>query len=508
TGVSTGIRAVNPANSEEIPVWVADYVLGNYGTGAIMAVPAHDERDFSFAKKYELPVREVIRPDVKASVHTALAEAYIGDGALVNSGTFTGMRSEEAKGVITKHVSGKMTVTYKLRDWVFSRQRYWGEPIPVVFCAQCGTVPVPEDQLPVVLPEAEKYQPTDSGESPLASIAEWVNTNCPRCGGAAKRETDVMPNWAGSSWYFLRYCDPHNDRALADTGKLASWMPVDWYNGGMEHTTLHLLYSRFWNLFLHDIGAVPMAEPYAKRTSHGMILAANGEKMSKSRGNVVNPDTIIAQYGADTVRVYEMFIGPFDQAVPWSENGLVGCRRFLEKLWGARERVEARPAGNQCTSTDRLLHRTIKKVSEDIEAMRFNTAIAAMMEYVNDLVQRERIAYFDFVTFLALLAPFAPHLCEELHAELEAGSGGEQAGHSIFAHPWPQYDPALIVETEVELVVQVNGKLRAILRVSTDITEADATARALAELNVIKQLAGAQPKKIVFVPGRLINVVV
>ncbi|MDO8599607.1 MAG: class I tRNA ligase family protein, partial [bacterium] len=393
TGVDTGVRAVNPANGEEIPVWVADYVLGQYGTGAIMAVPAHDERDFAFAKRYGMPIIPVIASRSEA-IPAELETAYTSDGILVSSGEFTGMTSEDAKRAITEHVGGKMTVTYKLRDWVFSRQRYWGEPIPIVFCAGCARsphpptpplpagggesvnfspsrregeregvgmtamingvahaiIPIPEEQLPVLLPDVEKYQPTDSGDSPLAAIPEWVNTKCPRCGGAAKRETDVMPNWAGSSWYYLAYAMRGNPKSEIrnpkfdwDTSKLTYWMPVDWYNGGMEHTTLHLLYSRFWNIFLHDIGVVPVAEPYTKRTSHGLILASDGEKMSKSRGNVVNPDEIIAQFGADAVRVYEMFIGPFDQPVPWSTDGLIGCRRFLEKIAALAERVDPKP---------------------------------------------------------------------------------------------------------------------------------------------------------------------
>ncbi|MDP3771356.1 MAG: class I tRNA ligase family protein, partial [bacterium] len=530
TGVDAGIRAVNPENDEEVPVWIADYVLGQYGTGAIMAVPAHDERDFAFAKKYGLPMTPVIASRNEA-ISVELEAAYTGDGILVNSGKFTGMDSESAKRVITEAVGGKMTVTYKLRDWVFSRQRYWGEPIPVVFCPNCvkddGTqnaerrtqnidgvpyaiVPIPEDQLPVLLPDVEKYQPTETGDSPLAAMTEWVNTTCPTCRGPAKRETDVMPNWAGSSWYFLRYCDPHNDRGLADPEKLKYWMPIDWYNGGMEHTTLHLLYSRFWNIFLHDIGVVPVAEPYAKRTSHGLILASDGEKMSKSRGNVVNPDEIVEKFGADAVRVYEMFIGPFDQPVPWSTDGLVGCRRFLDKVASFAERVDSKPIDPaQCvienTPVGRMVHRTIKKVTEDIEAMHFNTAVSALMEAANTLAKEDRIPFMVEVTFLTLLAPFAPHLAEELHAGLP---DPQATAHRLADHPWPTYDSMLVVEEEIDLVIQVNGKLRATIRVPADMSEADARARALVESNVAKYLEGKQPQRMIFVPGRLLNIVI
>ncbi|MDO8463234.1 MAG: leucine--tRNA ligase [bacterium] len=524
TGVAAGITAVNPANGEEISVWVADYVLGSYGTGAIMAVPAHDERDFGFAQKYGLHITTVIARSESASdvAIPANEEVYTGDGLLTNSGAFDGMRSDEARAAITEAVGGTMTVTYKLRDWVFSRQRYWGEPIPVVFCAACGTVPVPEDQLPILLPEVERYEPTDTGESPLANIASFVNTNCPRCGGPAKRETDVMPNWAGSSWYFLAYAmhgelfprtpltgiaasrTPRNDRQGRWSQELLQhWLPVDWYNGGMEHTTLHLLYSRFWNLFLHDIGVVPVAEPYQKRTSHGMILAANGEKMSKSRGNVVNPDDIIAQYGADAVRLYEMFIGPFDQAVPWSTDGLKGCRRFLEKVWtyatGPIQHVVEEVSEK---TLKRALHKTMKKVSEDIEAMRFNTAIAAMMEFMNLVARDPREFAADGSPirsdFLRLLAPFAPHLAEELWEKL----GNKK---SVLAHPWPHYDPTLIVDEEVNLVVQVNGKHRATIRVPAGTSEEDARARALGEANVRKHLGERDPVRVVFVPDKIVN---
>jgi len=370
-------------------------------------------------------------------------------------------------------------------------------------------VPIPEDQLPVLLPNVEKYQPTDTGASPLATITEWVNTKCPQCGGPAKRETDVMPNWAGSSWYFLRYCDPHNNQALADPEKLKHWMPIDWYNGGMEHTTLHLLYSRFWNIFLHDIGVVPVAEPYAKRTSHGLILASDGEKMSKSRGNVVNPNDIVAQFGADAVRTYEMFIGPFDQPVPWSTDGLVGCRRFLDKVASLAERVQPKPSdAASCIIEDtlvgRMLHKTIKKVTEDIETMHFNTAVSALMEVTNALTKEDRIPFMVYVALLALLAPFAPHLAEELHAGLP---DPQATAHRMADHPWPTYEPALVVEEEIDLVVQVNGKMRATIRVSASVTEEVARTQALVEPRVVKYLEGKEVRKVVFVPGKLINFV-
>jgi leucyl-tRNA synthetase len=555
TGVELkGVRAINPANGEAIPVWIADYVLAHYGTGAIMAVPAHDERDFAFARKYGLPITVVIarradghRPDAAISAEQEEG-AYIGDGILVNSGKFTAMASTEAKRAITEAVGGTMTVTYKLRDWVFSRQRYWGEPIPVVFCAKCtkgqprsgewrvesgelsgsatvncqlstinsiphAIVPVPEDQLPVELPNVEKYQPTDTGDSPLAAITDWVNTTCPHCGGPAKRETDVMPNWAGSSWYFLAYAmrgnpksEIRNPKLDWDKTKLAYWMPVDWYNGGMEHTTLHLLYSRFWNLFLHDIGVVPVAEPYKKRTSHGLILAQDGEKMSKSRGNVVNPDEIVERFGADAVRVYEMFIGPFDQPVPWSTDGLVGCRRFLERVWtystGPIQRVtEERDEHVMMVA----LHKTIKKVTSDIEAMRFNTAISCLMEFINAVSGDPRpFAHHRSELrrqFLILLAPFAPHVSAELW-EVGGYSG------NVWEQSWPTFDAALVVDDEFDLVVQVNGKVRATIRVPAGITEDEAKARALAEPNVAKYVGEKQVKKAIFVPKRLVNIVV
>ncbi len=529
TGVQIqGVMAENPGTKETIPVWIADYVLAHYGTGAIMAVPAHDERDWKFALKFNLAIRHVIEqtnvrdyrkyfyfefafisdddPDHIRAISYAYQQAkkgvelghfaYTGPGVLINSGQFDGMGSEEAKDAITKYVGGKKTISYKLRDWVFSRQRYWGEPIPIVFCGHCGTVPVPEKELPVKLPEVPKYEPTDTGESPLAAIADFVNTTCPSCGGAAKRETDVMPNWAGSSWYFLRYCDPENDHAFADPKKLKYWMPVDWYNGGMEHTTLHLLYSRFWNLFLHDIGAVPVAEPYAKRTSHGMILGQDGEKMSKSRGNVVNPDLIIEKYGADTLRCYEMFLGPFDQAAPWNSRGIIGVRRFLDKAWYYVERWHD---GETRDADARLIAKTIKKASDDIECMRFNTAIAALMELFNGL--GPAIAKADLVRIVGLISPFAPHLAEEL---------SERLGNTDFVAraPWPTYDQALTLDEETDLVVQINGKVRDTLRVPAGLSDEDAKTRALGSSKVQSWIVGKEIKRVLVVKGRLVSIVI
>lgn len=514
-GVFTGSSAVNPISGEVVPVWISDFVLGHYGHGAVFG-DIHDARDFVLGKRYGIPMRVTVLPPSGDDVDAIRAQAvcYPDDGVLIDSGPFTGMTSSEARERIAQwleeHGAGRRRVQYKLRDWVFSRQRYWGEPIPVVFCAACGTVPVPEDQLPVLLPEVERYQPTDTGESPLANITEWVNTKCPQCHGPAQRETDVMPNWAGSSWYFLRYIDPKNDRALADPTQLQYWMPIDWYNGGMEHTTLHLLYSRFWNLFLHDIGVVPVAEPYQKRTSHGMILGPDGEKMSKSRGNVINPDTIVAEYGADAVRVYEMFIGPFDQMVPWSTDGLVGCRRFLERVAALLSRVDPKPAGDSCgTIADRdllrMMHRTIQRVTEDIEDMHFNTVVSALMEYTNALVKQERIPFLAYTTLLTLLAPFAPHLAEELHEQLP---DPEAPAHLLADHPWPVFDPAQLAADTWEMVVQVNGKVRATLSMPTNATLAEMQEQALRDATVQKHLAGRAPTRVVVVPGKLMNIVV
>ncbi len=665
TGVELkGIKAVNPVNQEEIPVFVADYVLSSYGLGAIMAVPAHDERDFAFAQKFKLPIVNVIKPrqryksylmegsfadsqileetlraknihftknqkggfyitlkesqlddyialvkknlkkdywceiigsryvfifgqgeyvevknkedELKAlslcqkyypemQKHYCLADmlwncafyhdlvCFVEDGELDNSEMINGLSVPEAIKKISQWLEekklGKQAVNYKLRDWVFSRQRYWGEPIPLVFCENCaekvkskkekvknggqgeihnpGWVAVPEEDLPVRLPEVEKYQPTEEGDSPLAAIKDWVKTKCPKCGGEAKRETDTMPNWAGSNWYFLRYIDPKNDQVLADQKKLAYWMPVDWYNGGMEHTTLHLLYSRFVYKFLYDIGAVPKAcgpEPYKKRTSHGLVLGEGGEKMSKSRGNVVNPDEVVAQYGADTLRLYELFMGPFSEAIPWSTRGVVGARRFLEKVWKLRNKVEKsedasvlslrEPAegetparlgreaiSSQAKDLERLMHQTIQKVSEDIEAMRFNTAVSALMIFVNAIEKEKIISQILYSKFLILLSPFAPHLTEELW---------EKLGHkeSIIKEKWPDYDPEKTKAEEIELVIQVNGKVRDRVQVAADISEADAQKIALGREKIKKWVDGKKTKKIIFVPGKLVNIVV
>ncbi len=507
TGVRLeGVMAVNPATKEKIPVWVADYVIGSYGTGAVMAVPAHDLRDHEFATKKGLKIKGVVAPnnvipdgiDAIASVYAQsnilLTAPILNPGVLVNSGGFDGMYSEDAKKPITESVGGRMITTYKLRDWVFSRQRYWGEPIPMVHCEKCGWQPVSDSDLPILLPEIEKYQPTDTGESPLANIAEWVNTTCPNCKGPAKRETDVMPNWAGSSWYYLRYADPKNDTALADKKKLEYWTPVDWYNGGMEHTVLHLLYSRFWHKFLFDIGVVPTAEPYKKRTSHGIILAENGEKMSKSRGNVVNPDEMVERFGADTLRIYEMFMGPFDQAISWSTNGLVGVRRFLERVWGLSEKVGESTLG---TDTETLLNQTIKKVGDDIESMKFNTAVSTLMIYANHLGTLPTVPQKAYETLLSLLSPFAPHITEELW---------QKAGHasSIHAEPWTEYDSDKLVGDSVTLAIQIGGKTKGTLEVPREVTEAEAVSLARADVRISK-LVPKSPKKVIYVPGKVLN---
>ncbi|MBI2552180.1 class I tRNA ligase family protein [Candidatus Uhrbacteria bacterium] len=672
TGVELkGIKAINPATKEAIPIWVADYVLAGYGTGAIMAVPAHDERDFEFAKKYNLPVRHVVMPslvdgtnppkdgkedtfrnmilailydpkankyltlkwktqpwrtfvtggieegeDSAASARREIAEetgytnvrlvrslgmteafffaahknvnrkvhgnhflfeliddtrvsisdkekdqydiqwlspeelrathmqhaefdilwdriqtgsdVYTGPGILVNSGQFNGLEHETAKWKITEAVGGQRKVTYKLRDWVFSRQRYWGEPIPLVFCEHCagitnnqetitklsegeklnpGWVPLPEDQLPLELPKVEKYQPTDTGESPLAGIKKWVNTKCPKCGGPARRETDTMPNWAGSSWYFLRYCDPKNSKLFALRSKLDYWTPVDWYNGGMEHTVLHLLYSRFWNQFLFDIGAVPTREPYKKRTSHGLILGEDGEKMSKSRGNVINPDEIIMKYGADTLRLYEMFMGPFDQAVPWSTASIAGVKRFLERMWQLQDRVDSSQSTVHSKEVEKLVHKTIKKVTEDIEQMKFNTAIAALMTLLNKLSQQTSVDSSQYESLLKLLSPFAPHITEELWERVNVKCKMKNV-KLLCKSEWPKWNPALVKDEEIELVIQVNGKVRDRIKTPADITEADAKATALQSEKVKKWLAKKPIQDVIFVRGKLINLVI
>jgi len=494
TGVELkGVKAINPANEKEIPVWVADYVLSTYGTGAIMAVPAHDKRDYDFAKKFNLPVIKVIDNGQKEKL-------YEGAGKLINSGKFNGIESEKAKWEITQFVNGKKTIKYHLRDWVFSRQRYWGEPIPIIICEKCGYVPVPEKELPVLLPKIKNYRPRDDGESPLASISSWVNVKCPKCGGKAKRETDVMPNWAGSSWYFLRYTDPHNNKSFADFKKLKYWMPVDWYNGGMEHVTLHLLYSRFWNLFLYDLGLVPYKEPYKKRTAQGMVLGEGGIKMSKSKGNVVNPDEIVKKYGADVARVYEMFMGPFDQAIAWDPKSIEGVKRFLLKVWnlGLSKKI-SKTFKNE--KTKKIINKTIKKVSEDIELMSFHTAISSLMVCINEFQSEKNIPQKDWERFLIILAPFAPYLTEELW---------EKLGHkkSIHLEKWPSFDKKLINEELKEIVVQINGKKRGIVFIGQDENETQVKTKALQLKNVSLFLKNKNVKKVIYVPQKVINFVI
>ncbi len=497
TGVEIdGLKAIDPVNDKEIPIWVSDYVLMSYGTGAIMAVPAHDTRDWEFAKKFNLPIIEVVAggEDVQKEAYTDVAE-----GKLVNSGFLDGLEVAEAKKKIIEFLEekkiGKGKTNFKLRDWVFSRQRYWGEPIPIVNCEQCGYVALPDSELPLQLPEVDSYMPTDNGESPLAAMKDWVNTTCPCCGGPAKRETDTMPQWAGSSWYFLRYTDPRNSQALASEEALKYWLPVDWYNGGMEHTTLHLLYSRFWHKFLYDQGVVPTPEPYQKRTSHGMILGENGEKMSKSRGNVVNPDDIVMDYGADTLRTYEMFIGAFDLSASWSENGVKGCRRFLERVWKLQDILVDGDSYSQEFETK--MHQLIKKVSSDYENLKYNTAIAAMMSMLNDFSKAGKINRSEFKTFLLLLNPVAPHITEELWSA--CGYEGR-----VYQNVWPEYDEAKTVENTVEIAVQINGKTRATVTVPVDVDKEAAVAAGKEALGA--KLTGNIIKEI-YVPGRIINIV-
>ena len=500
TGVRLeGVEAINPVNGKVIPIFISDYVLASYGTGAIMAVPAHDTRDYDFAKAFNLPIIEVVAGgDITKEAFTDCAT-----GKMVNSGFLTGMTVEEAKKAITewleKEGKGHAKVNFKLRDWVFSRQRYWGEPIPMVWCEKCGWQPLPESELPLRLPEITDFEPGEGGESPLARHTEWVNTTCPCCGGPAKRETDTMPQWAGSSWYFLRYMDPHNEEAIASKEALEYWSPVDWYNGGMEHTTLHLLYSRFWHKFLYDIGVVPTKEPYNKRTSHGMILGENGEKMSKSRGNVVNPDEIIDEYGADTMRLYEMFIGDFEKSAPWNTSSIKGCKRFLERIWALGEKVL--PGEGIRPELEGAFHRTIKKVGEDIDVLKANTAIAAMMSLLNDLNDAGGATREELRILLILLNPFAPHITEEMWQQ--QNYGGQVSGTR-----WPEYDPAKCVESTVEIVVQVNGKVRARLSVAADIAAPEAIALAKAQPAVAAALEGKTLVKEIYVPGKLVNLAV
>ena len=499
TGVELkGIRAINPVNGREIPIFISDYVLMTYGTGAIMAVPAHDTRDYDFAKVFHLPIIEVVAGgDIEKEAFTDCAT-----GKMVNSGFLDGLSVEEAKVKIKEWLKengkGHEKVNYKLRDWVFSRQRYWGEPIPIVYCEKCGYVPLPESELPLTLPEVASYMPTDNGESPLSTLDSFINTTCPHCGGPAKRETDTMPQWAGSSWYYLRYCDPKNKECLASKEALDYWMPVDWYNGGMEHTTLHLLYSRFWHKFLYDIGAVSQKEPYMRRTSHGMILGEDGQKMSKSRGNVINPDEVVAQYGADTLRLYEMFIGDFEKTAPWSPSSIRGCKRFLDRVWALQDMLtdgeEYRP------ETRALMHKTIKKVSEDIENLKFNTAIASMMALINEIYALGSINRAELRILLLLLNPFAPHMTEEMYEV-------QNLGGVLNEQKWPTFDPALCVDEMVELVVQINGKVRSKLQVPVDSAQADVLEKAKAEPKIQDALQGKQIVKEIYVQNKLVNFV-
>ena len=499
TGVCIkGISAVNPVNNKEIPVWVSDYVLMSYGTGAIMAVPAHDSRDWDFAKKFGLPIIEVVAGgDVQNEAFTDVAT-----GKLCNSDFLDGMEVKDAKAAMIKWLEekgiGHKKVNFKLRDWVFSRQRYWGEPIPIVKCPCCGYVPLDESELPLKLPEVESYMPTDTGESPLAAMRDWVETTCPKCGGKAERETDTMPQWAGSSWYFLRYTDPDNDREFASKEALEYWMPVDWYNGGMEHTTLHLLYSRFWHRFLYDQNLVPCSEPYRKRTSHGMILGENGEKMSKSRGNVVNPDDVVNEFGADTLRTYEMFIGAFDLSAAWSMEGVKGCRRFLERVWKLQDMLV--DGEGYRPEMETKIHQTIKKVSNDFEGLKFNTAIAAMMALVNDFYKANSITKGEYATLILLLNPVAPHMTEELW-EMYFGNG------RAYQQKWPEYDEAKTVESTVEIAVQINGKVKATLMVGLDEDEASVKEKAHTIPVIAELTAGKNIVKEIYVKGRILNIV-
>ena len=501
TGVKLeGVGAINPVTGKEIPVFVSDYVLVTYGTGAIMAVPAHDSRDWEFAKKFDLPIVEVVSggKDVNEEAYTDVSK-----GTMVNSGFLTGMTVKEAIPAMIDYLEkenlGTRKVNYKLRDWVFSRQRYWGEPIPIIHCPKCGQVPVPEDELPLVLPDMEEFKPGENGESPLANATDWINTTCPVCGAAAKRETDTMPQWAGSSWYFLRYTDAHNDDALASKEALDYWTPVDWYNGGMEHTTLHLLYSRFWHKFLYDIGVVPTKEPYQKRTSHGMILGENGEKMSKSRGNVVNPDDVVNEVGADTFRTYEMFLGAFDQSTPWSQQGLKGCYKFIEKVWNLQNIMTDEEGYS--AELEKSMHKTIKKVGEDFERMKFNTAIATMMSFLNEVTKKGSITKGEYKTFITLLNPVAPHMTEELWEIL----GGEGL---LSLTAWPKYDEEKTVDDEIEIVVQINGKIRDKMSVAADLDRAGLESVAMASSRIKELTEGKSIVKVIAVPGKLVNIVV
>jgi len=526
TGVKLlGVEAVNPVNGEAVPIFVADYVLNNYGTGIVMAVPAHDTRDFEFAKKYDLPIREVVKPINAENLSEEEIICFTGEGKNINSDFLDGLQTKEAQEKICVWLSdpevqaGGKKINYKLRDWVFSRQRYWGEPIPLVYCSACanaknfkskgeelnpGWIPLEDKDLPLELPKVKDYKPTDNGESPLSEVKKFTDVKCPRCGCKAHRETDTMPNWAGSSWYFLRYIDPKNTEHFADFEKLKYWMPIDWYNGGMEHVVLHLLYSRFWNIFLHDLGLVPVSEPYKKRTAHGMILASDGQKMSKSKGNVINPDDVIKEYGADTFRTYIMFMGPFDQAAIWDTNGLIGVKRFLERVWNLQEKIipPLSPEQKAKDELSKLVHKTLKKVGDDIDNMRFNTAIAKMMELVNEMNKKTQVCRDAYEILLKILSPFAPHMCEEIWSNL----GNKE---TLSQSAWPKYDEVLARENNLSLVIQVNGKVRDTIDFSTnEITEDDARNAALSSLKILKWLDGKEPKKVVYVPGKLVNIVV
>ena len=505
TGIEIkGIKAINPLTNKEIPIWVADYVLSSYGTGAIMAVPAHDTRDFEFASKFNLPIIQVVAPE-DGRIQEKLEEAFTDTqtGVLVNSGFLTGLSVRDAKKKVIEYLEenkiGTKKVNFKLRDWVFSRQRYWGEPIPMVYCEDCGWVPVPEEELPLKLPEIEDYEPGENGESPLAKQTEWIKTKCPHCGKDARRETDTMPQWAGSSWYYLRYMDPHNDKEFASKEALKYWSPVDWYNGGMEHTTLHLLYSRFWHKFLYDIGVVPTKEPYQKRTSHGMILGGNGEKMSKSKGNVINPDDIVEEFGADSFRVYEMFMGPFDQTAPWSMESIRGCSKFLDRVWGLQDILTE---GTEYSKEfESMMHKAIKKVSNDIEEMKFNTSVSTFMTMVNEFTKAKHINKAEYKTFLQLLNPFAPHMTEEIWSEL-----GEEK--EISQTPWPTYDEAKTIDDEIEIPVQINGKLKATVVVAKDADEETVTKTVEENETISKLTEGKTIIKKIYVKGKIFNIVV
>ena len=500
TGVKLdGVHAINPVNGREIPIFISDYVLMGYGTGAIMAVPAHDTRDYDFAKVFDLPIIEVVKGgDVTKEAFTDCAT-----GIMTNSGFLDGLTVEEAKVKIKDWLEetgkGKKKVNYKLRDWVFSRQRYWGEPIPIVHCEKCGYVPIPESELPLTLPEVDSYMPTDNGESPLSTLDSFINTTCPHCGGPAKRETDTMPQWAGSSWYFLRYCDPHNDNELASKEALEYWMPVDWYNGGMEHTTLHLLYSRFWHKFLYDLDSVTTKEPYMRRTSHGMILGEDGQKMSKSRGNVINPDDVVNEYGADSLRLYEMFVGDFEKTAPWSTKSIKGCKRFLDRVWALQDMLV--DGDDYREELKASFHKTIKKVSDDIENLKFNTAIATLMSLINEIYATKQINKAELKTFITLLNPFAPHITEEMYENI--GFGG-----MLNEQKWPEYDEALCVDDTIEIVAQINGKVKAKLVISVDEGKDEVIAKVKAESKIQDAINGKNIIKEIYVPGKLVNIVV